>query len=97
MADTVPMSPFVCSPCNYHPDGSKPLSEQENEWYQHQRDVEHEITYSKPCQNCGKKCSGTAKCKVPQPTPDVKNPRSPIVFCDDKCRKEYLDNLGVSV
>jgi len=91
------MSPFVCSVHKYHPDGSKPLGEQEDAWYQHQRDESHKgIHYSKPCQNCQKKCAGVAEGKVPQPTPDVKNPRSIIVFCNDKCRKEYLAKLGVT-
>ena len=96
MSDQVPMSPFVCSVHKYHPDGSKPLGEQEDAWYQHLRDEEHECTYSKPCQNCAKKCEGKTTAKVPQPTPDVKNPRSITVFCSKECKTEYLANLGVT-
>jgi len=83
--------------CPYASDGTKSISDQEDEWYQHLRDVAHMTRYSKPCQNCGKKCQGEAKGKVPQPTADIKNPKSIIVFCDDKCRKDYMNKLGVSV
>lgn len=82
--------------CPFATDGTKPIPEQEDEWYQHLRDVEHETRYSKPCQNCSKKTEGTVKAKVPQPTPEVKNPRSIIVYCSDKCKKEYLKKLGVT-
>ena len=88
-------SPFICSVHDFSPDGSKPLGDQEDDWYQHLRDEEHTVRFSKPCQNCSKKVEGEITAKVPQPTPDVKNPRSPIVFCDDKCKKEYMEKLGV--
>ena len=89
-------SPFVCSVHDYSPDGSEPLGKQEDEWYQHLRDEEHEYSISKPCQNCAKKVHhDKVTAKVPQPTPDVKNPRSIIVFCDENCQTEYLKKLGV--
>jgi hypothetical protein len=92
-----PQSPFRCSVHDYSPDGSKPLGEQEDEYYQHLRDEEHTYSVSKPCQNCSKNVTKSAVTgKVPQPTPDVKNPRSVIVFCNDDCQKEYLKKLGVS-
>jgi len=92
----MPQGIFCCGVCKFDTDSTKPPGEQEDEWYQHLRDVEHEYTYSKPCQNCGKKAAGKAKGKVPQPTPEVKNPRSMIVYCNDKCKKEYLKKLGVT-
>ena len=87
---------FPCAKHQWSTDDSKTPAEQEDELYQHNRDFEHEIRYSKKCQNCGKKCTGTINAKVPQPTPEVPNPRSPIVFCNDKCRNEFLKGLGVS-
>ncbi len=88
---------FPCAVHKWSTNDSKTVKEQENELYQHNRDFEHEHTYSKPCQNCGKKTSGKITAKVPQPTADMKNPRSPIVFCnnDNKCRDEYLKGMGV--
>lgn len=88
---------FVCSKHKFSSDPKKPLPEQEEQIYQHYRDVEHEYRVSKPCQNCTKKVVGMRTGKVPQPTPDVKNPRSIIVFCDNnnKCQNEYLAKLGV--
>ena len=89
-------SPFVCGVHDYSPDGSKELAEQEDDYYQHLRDEEHTYRMTKPCQNCGKKSEHeSTTAKVPQPTPDVKNPRSVIVFCDDDCKKEYMEKLGV--
>lgn len=88
--------PFRCAPHEFASDGSNEISEQEDEWYQHLRDEGHTYRVSKPCQNCQKNViSDKAKGKVPQPTPDVKNPRSIIVYCNDKCRDEYLEKLGV--
>jgi len=87
---------FVCSVHEYSTTASKPVPIQEDELYQHYRDVEHEWTYSKPCQNCTKKTAGKTKGKVPQPTPEVKNPRSIIVFCSAKCRTDYVKKLGVA-
>lgn len=92
----MPQGLFRCGPHEFDTKSTASPSEQEDEWYQHLRDEEHEATYSKPCQNCGKKASGKAKVKVPQPTADVKNPRAPIVFCDDTCRTDYLKKLGVT-
>lgn len=91
----MPEGIFRCGPHEFSTDSTKPIPEQQDEWYQHLRDEEHEVTYSKPCQNCGKKAAGKTTGKVPQPTADVKNPQSIIVFCDDKCRKDYLEKLGV--
>lgn len=91
----MPQGIFRCGTHQFETDAKNNPSDQEDEWYQHLRDEEHEVTYSKPCQNCSKKTSGKTKAKVPQPTPDVKNPRSPIVFCSAKCKKEYLAKLGV--
>jgi len=55
--------------CPFASDGTKSIPEQEDEWYQHLRDVAHLTRYSKLCQNCGKKCQGEVKRKVPQPSP----------------------------
>ena len=88
---------FRCSKCQFDTDATNSPAEQEDEWYGHLRNNDHEYSYSKPCQNCGKKTTGKVKSKVPQPTADVKAPKSIIVFCDNdsKCRNEYLKNLGV--
>lgn len=88
---------FRCGPHNFDTDAEKKLPEQEEQWYQHLRDEEHKTRYSKACENCGKQGTGEITAKVPQPTPDHKNPRSPIVFCDNdnKCKNEYLEKLGV--
>ena len=89
--------PFRCAPHDFATEGSKDISEQEDEWYQHLRDEQHTYRVSKPCQNCQKKVSKEGvKGKVPQPTPDVKNPRSVIAYCNEKCKKEYLEKLGVT-
>jgi len=91
-----PQSPFICSVHEFDNDITLPLPEQEEALYQHYRDESHKWRVSKPCQNCTKKVTGEdIEGKVPQPTPDVKNPRSIIVFCDDDCKKEYLTKLGV--
>ncbi len=92
----MPQGIFRCSPHDFESTAKKSPADQEDENYQHLRDEEHEVTYSKPCQNCTKKTSGKTKGKVPQPTPDVKNPKSIIVFCSAKCKKEYLAKLGVA-
>ena len=92
--------PFVCSPCEFATDGTKAIPKQEDDWYQHQRDVSHKgITITANCENCGKK--GTHKNiegKVPQPSDHNKNPKHIIVFCDnnDECRTAFLKNLGVT-
>jgi len=87
---------FVCGVHDFSTSHGKDPGIQEEEWYQHLRDVEHEYSYSKPCQNCSKKTAGKVKGKVPQPTPEVKNPRSIIVYCSNECKKEYLKKLGVT-
>lgn len=90
---------FPCAVHKFSTDDSKPVDEQEDAWYQHLRDFEHTYSMTKKCENCGKKSHHNAvKAKVPQPTGEIKNPRSVIVFCDnnDKCRNEYLKKLGVN-
>lgn len=93
----MPEGMFPCAVHKYSTDDSKIVEEQEEEWYQHLRDEEHTYSITKPCQNCGKKSHhDVITAKVPQPTAEIKNPRSIIVFCDndDKCKKEYLVKLG---
>lgn len=94
---------FRCGPCDWSSDLKKTPAEQEEQLYQHNRDVEHEgIRYSKRCQNCRKKLTGIVKGKVPQPYVNEEGkkvfPRSIIVFCknNDKCKKEYLKKIGVT-
>ena len=98
MGDTFELkSPFVCGKHDFKNDTNLSLKEQEEALYQHFRDVEHETNVSKPCQQCGKKVQKTVVAKVPQPTAEIKNPRSPIVFCDENCSKAYLSAMGVEV
>ena len=87
-----------CAKHKYSTDATKSIPEQEDEWYQHLRDEEHEYKHTGKCENCGKRVHyESITAKVPQPTPLRKNPRAIIVFCDnsDKCRNEYLKKLGV--
>jgi len=86
-----------CAKHEFTTNGDDELPDQEEEWYQHLRDEEHTYRINKPCQNCGLKSEHESiTAKVPQPTPDVKNPRSVIVFCDnDTCKKEYLEKMGI--
>lgn len=92
----MPEGMFPCAVHKYSTDSSTSISEQEDEWYQHLRDFEHTYRINTPCRNCQKKVhKDTITAKVPQPTPDAKNPRAVIVFCDENCKKAYLKKLGV--
>ncbi len=96
MADKVP-GMHTCASHKYSTDHSGSIEVQEDEWYQHLRDESHTYRMTKRCQNCNKKkFHESVTGKVPQPTTEVKNPRSIIVYCNDKCKKEYLSKLGVT-
>ena len=75
---------------------------QEDEWYQHLRDFEHEYIFSQRCQNCRKKRAGKMKGKVPQPYVNAEgvkiSPKCMVVFCDnaDQCKNQYKVKLGVA-
>lgn len=91
-----------CASHKFSTDGTKSVADQEDEWYQHLRDEEHEYTFSQRCQNCRKRRSGKMKGKVPQPyvNPEGKTifPKAMLIFCDnaDKCKNEYLKKIGVN-
>ena len=101
MADKIP-GMFPCAPHKYSTDGSKSASVQEDEWYQHLRDFEHEYTFSQRCPNCRKKRAGKMKGKVPQPYVNLEgvkvSPRCMVIFCDnnDQCKNQYKAKLGVT-